>query len=483
MFASFHNQLAAMRVVATQTLPAGAMAAVLLLLAHAPARAQEVSGLAAAAAIEQAMIDCIAKAEKSVVSIARIRGDQQGLGGVDPSNPDFIPNEFATGVIVDRRGMILTNYHVLREESTYVVTTSEGRSYDARVRAADVRSDLAVLELDVRDEGVSFSPIEYGDAKTLRKGQIVIALGNPYAIARDGQASASWGIVANLSRKASPNLPVDDVPLLPAKTKLQHFGTLIQTDAKLNLGTSGGPLLNLRGQMVGLVTSEAAIVGYEQAAGYAIPVDDTFRWVVRTLIEGREVEYGFLGVQPANVPSDSSVRGALLAKVVAGTPAHRANLRPNDVVLSVNGEPVVDVDSLMLNVGKHPVDSVVRLTVERNGRVMQLTPQLAKAPVQGGEQIATVPRPRWRGMQVDYNTVHEMVKMGVVEPGVTIIDVATDSAAQRAGIRANAFVTHVGGTPIESPKEFFAAVEEQAGPVTLRISTPLVGAANVIIQP
>lgn len=482
MFASSYRQLAGIRVVGTRASSAGVLIAVLLLLAHSPATGQEVSGLAAAAAIEQAMIDCIAKAEKSVVSIARIRGDQQALGSIDPSSPDFIPNEFATGVIVDRRGLILTNYHVLREESTYVVTTNGGQTYDARVRAADVRSDLAVLELDVRGDGVSFPPIEYGDAKTLRKGQIVIALGNPYAIARDGQASASWGIVANLSRKASPNLPTEDAAL-PAKTKLQHFGTLIQTDAKLNLGTSGGPLLNLRGQMVGLVTSEAAIVGYEQAAGYAIPVDDTFRWVVRTLIEGREVEYGFLGVQPANVPSDSSVRGALLAKVVAGTPAHRANLRPNDVVLSVNGEPVVDVDSLMLNVGKHPVDSVVRLTVERNGRVMQLTPQLAKAPVQGGEQIATVPRPRWRGMQVDYNTVHEMVRVGVVEPGVTIIDVADDSPAQRAGVRANAFVTHVGGTPIESPKEFFAAVDEQEGPVTLRISTPLVGASNVVIQP
>ena len=452
------------------------------LLVERPLAAQEVNGLAAAAAIEEAMINAIAKAEKSVVAIARIRGDQQALGTIDPRSPDFVPNEFATGVVVDRRGLILTNYHVLRDESTYIVTTHDGRNYNARVRAADARSDLAILELDIRGEGVSFTPIEYGDAKSLRKGQIVIALGNPYAIARDGQASASWGIVANLSRKAGPNLPSDE-GALPAKTKLQHFGTLIQTDAKLNLGTSGGPLLNLSGQMVGLVTSEAAIVGYEQAAGYAIPVDDTFRWVVRTLIEGREVEYGFLGVQPTNLPYDSPVRGALLAKVVAGTPAQRAKLRPEDIVLAVNGEPVHDVDSLMLNVGKHPVDTVVRLTIERGGRVMQLTPQLAKALVQGGRQIATVPRPSWRGLQIDYNTVHELVRAGIVESGVTIVGVANDSPAFAAGLRTNSFVTHVGGAPIESPKEFYAAVERLDGPVTLRVSIPLVGASNVTIVP
>src|SRR5207342_2000310 len=105
--------------------------------------------------------------------------------------------------------------------------------------------------------------------------------GNPYAIARDGQVSASWGIVANLSRKAGP-IPDETSPAGVRNTSLHHYGTLIQTDAKLNLGTSGGALLNLKGEMVGLTTSLAAAVGYEQAAGFALPVDDAFRRAVET---------------------------------------------------------------------------------------------------------------------------------------------------------------------------------------------------------
>ncbi len=115
------------------------------------------------------------------------------------------------------------------------------------------------------------TPIALGNAAELKKGQIVISLGNPYAVARDGQASAAWGIVSNLGRKA-PATPSESDP--SGRPTLHHYGTLIQTDAKLNLGTSGGPLLNLKGEMVGLSVVLAAAAGYEAAGGYAIPVDD-----------------------------------------------------------------------------------------------------------------------------------------------------------------------------------------------------------------
>src|SRR4030095_2005596 len=114
------------------------------------------------------------------------------------------------------------------------------------------------------------------------------------AIARDGQPSASWGIVSNLARKNGPTPvpnPRSPTGSMSSKQTLSQFGTLIQTDAKLNLGTSGGALLNLKGEMVGLTTSMAAISGYEQAAGYAIAVDDVFRQALKALEEGREVEY------------------------------------------------------------------------------------------------------------------------------------------------------------------------------------------------
>src|SRR6185295_7105299 len=119
-----------------------------------------------------------------------------------PGEHDFIPNEYATGVVVDPSGLILTAHHVLREDSDYYVTTADRKFYRARFRAADPRSDLAVLEISPPKP---MTAITLGDAAKLKKGQIVIALGNPYAIARDGQPSASWGIVANISRKDGPS--------------------------------------------------------------------------------------------------------------------------------------------------------------------------------------------------------------------------------------------------------------------------------------
>ena len=148
-----------------------------------------------------------------------------------PTDPNFIPNEYGTGVVIDRRGLILTACHVLGDEGdNYYITTADRHAlYKAWIKASDPRSDLAVLSIDGADvASANLTAIRLGDSAVLRKGQIVITLGNPYAIARDGQSSAGWGIVSNLGRKAPP-LP-DDVDAA-GKTTLHHFGGLIQTDA------------------------------------------------------------------------------------------------------------------------------------------------------------------------------------------------------------------------------------------------------------
>lgn len=440
-------------------------------LGHSLAEAQEPSGAAVAAALEQSIADAIERAEPSVVSIARYRRDEGAELSLDPRPPsnDLIPNEFGTGVIVDARGLVLTNYHVLGEDSDYRITTVDGRTFDASIKGADPRSDLAVLELSGVDSNAQFTPIPLGDASKLRKGQFVIALGNPYAIARDGKASASWGIVANLARKASPALYNED--LAAVKQTIHQFGTLIQTDAKLNLGTSGGPLLNLQGEMIGLITSEAAISGFEQAAGYAIPVDETFRWVVEKLKEGREAEYGFLGVQPANLAPDLPLQGTLLNSVVSGTPAYRAGLRTDDVVVAVNGEPIDGVDQLMLHVGRLPAESTVRLTVERSGGRKEILAELAKFRVTG-KKIITQPAPSWRGARVDYVTAVldlRNPRAFLPESGVVVTEVETESPAWQAGLRPDMLVTHVESTPVATPREFRNAVDSRDDAVEVRV--------------
>ena len=246
-----------------------------------------------------------------MVAVARVRREKPGeifpfdtrpdpfgrrptpLAPPQPTDPDFIPNEYGTGVVVGP-GLVLTVGSLLGDESDYYVTAADHKVYKATVKAADPRSDLAVLAIDA----VNLPPVTFGNADDVKRGQIVVSLGNPWAIARDGQPSASWGIVANLHRKA-PASPSESDPT--GRPTLHHYGTLIQTDARLNLGTSGGPLLNLKGEMIGLCVALAAGPGAEAAGGYAMPVDATFRRAVEKLTQGREVEYGFLGVQPANL--------------------------------------------------------------------------------------------------------------------------------------------------------------------------------------
>lgn len=455
----------------------------------APVRGQQPappdSALDLASALERTMTEVVARAEKSVVAIARVKDNSSEALNREarpdpfgqrltppvvpsPTDPDFVPNDYATGVVVDRRGLILTTYQTLGENSTYYVTTHDHKTYRASIKGADPRSDLAVLAIDAAD----LTPIVFGDAAGLRKGKIVMALGNPFAIARDGQVSASWGIVANLARKA-PMPDEADSAGRSTKTMLHHFGTLIQTDVRLNSGTSGGPLLNLRGEMIGLITSLPPVAGYEQAAGYAYPVDQTFRRAVELLKQGREVEYGFLGIAPESPTPDEllkGVQGARVRSLNVGTPAHRYGLKPNDLITSVNGIPIHDADGLVLEVGRLPVESVVRLGVVRDRDRLDVDVTLSKYPVRG-RKIITTPAPSWRGMRIDYPTaVPENAERPVAESSafgrsVVVTEVEQGTPAWRAGLRPGMLISKVDQMLVRTPREFQTAVAGKSGPI------------------
>src|SRR5262249_8580139 len=249
----------------------------------------------------------------------------------DNASSENAPLTVGAGVIIDRSGLILTHYLAVHEGDQHTVTTIDRTTYAATIRAADPRSGLAVLAVDpkarpLQRAGVqlraaapdSFPAIKLGDAPTVRKGQFVIAIGNPFAIQSDGQPTASWGIVTNLARKAPAGTNLNDAPG-PAgdyRTTLHHLGTLIQTDAKLGFSASGGALLHLRGELIGLTTNAATIAGHEQPAGYAIPINAATRRIIDTLKQGREVEYGMLGVGFGQLALDSAVnRGSRLTLV------------------------------------------------------------------------------------------------------------------------------------------------------------------------
>jgi len=439
---------------------------------------------------QEAISRAIERNQRSVVSVARWKILQRiiaiapydRLQALNPSlprvsstpkDPDFIPNEFAAGVVVDSKGLILTNYHILAEDSQYVVW-SRKKAYEAKVIAADPRSDLAVLQIVDTVSPGDFKPIKFGKADTLRKGHFVIALGNPYSIAREGELCASFGIVSNLRRKAPP-ISGETHPRL-RKPTLHHYGTLIQTDAKLNLCGSGGALVNLHGEMIGLITSIAAQTGYEQSAAYAIPVDETFRKTVNLLKKGEEVEYGLLGVVPQDVSKKDmldGLRGARIQSVERGTPAWRSELRPGDVIKAVDGYSIRDAEELMLRIGRLPVEARVRLEVFREGRTIQKQVILAKYPVLG-KRIFTR-RPSWRGLYVDYSTVRRSGPFAyrfspdLYKGCVWVSEVDKDSPAWHGGLRPGMFITHVEEHHVKTPKEFREAVSDKRRKVKIHL--------------
>jgi serine protease Do len=451
--------------------------------------AQEPTGLQAAAAMESLLVDAIAKAERSVVALARIRRDSGPAldDETRTTQPDFVPDDFGSGVVIDAKGLILTNYHVLGDlqRSTYYVWVQR-KPYRAKVKAADPWLDLAVLSIEASD----LVPLTFGHGNDLKKGQIVIALGNPYAIARDGQPSASYGIVANLLRPAPR--PKDAAERGEGRETLHHYGNLIQTDCKLELGSSGGALLNLKGEMVGLTTSLAALAGYERTGGFAIPVDDSFRRAVESLKAGRLPEYGFLGVEPQILDAQErrmGRHGARIRHVAAATPAAKAGIQEGDIITHVNAQTVADEIELMRHLGGLGPGETISLTLQRGssetrpGRTVRLNVQLSKKQIVSARPpYAEVVDPPWRGMKVEYATAspafRDQSPLLDAEGCVAVIEVTRDSTAWKAGMRPGEFISHVGNTRVSTPRQFYQAVETQTGPVAIRLTAAAPGKAE-----
>ena len=460
------------------------------------------NGYAVLSAAEDATIAAIQKAERSVVAIARIprnqaQGDRANFNSLrlgtpfpfddSPSDPDFVPALYGSGVIFSDDGFIVTCAHVLDDprENDYFVWLDK-RSYPARavrgepskVYAADPFSDLAVLKIDAEN----LTPISFGNANALRKGQFVIALGNPDAIARDGEASASWGIISNLSRVA----PAEKNDANTAtKETIHQYGTLIQTDARLNLGTSGGALVDLQGNMIGLTTSLAARTGYEKSAGFAIATNDMFQRVLQTLKLGKLPEYGFLGIQPEDIPDSDArnVYGAKVSVVIPGLPGDLAGLQTEDVIVSVGSRPIRNRNDLFRELSLLAAGDEVPLTVLRSRPGARASTQLTLAAKMSKKNVSTS-RPsysinaplQWRGMTVEYVTAFpdDQTRSSLLNhhsgsPQIAALTVEPGTPAWDAGIRPGNGIQQLDGTQVNSPDEFHRTASQIKGVATLTI--------------
>jgi serine protease Do len=379
----------------------------------------------------------------------------------DLGNPNNVPESYGSGVVIDGdKLLVLTNYHVVRGATKVFVRLPGDKGSYADIYAADPLSDLAVLKL-LNERIRPLKEIRWGDGGAVRKGQFILSVSNPFAAGfRDGSPSASWGIVSNIRQRA-PRPVGDEDPRTPLP--LAARATLLQTDAKLSLGCSGGALLNLRGEMIGLTTSKAALTGSETAGGFALPIDANIKRIIDKLRQGMEVEYGFLGIQPGQSDPAARKGGVVISQVVPGSPANKAGLQPMEEILSINGTPVHDPEEVSTTIGLLLAGSEAR--VEVRDRPKPVVVKLVKTSIPG-KVIASNKAPLVRGFRVDYTSVlftRSPRTFGVdIQPGVYVRDIQSGSRAEAAGLRLNDIITEVNGQEVDTPTEFYKEVQKAA---------------------
>ena len=275
-----------------------------------------------------------------------------------------------SGFIIDSNGTLLTNAHVVEGSNRVRVTLSDGRSVSGQVLGRDKLTDLAVIRISANN----LPTVQLGDSDNLKPGEWAIAIGNPLGL----DNSVTAGIISGTGRSSG---------LVGTPDKRLSF---IQTDAAINPGNSGGPLLNQRGEVIGINT---AIIGRAQGLGFAIPINRA-RSIADQLIAGKQVQHPYLGIgmatltpavledlsQEVNLPVTAN-EGVLILNVNNNSPAARAGLRPGDVIQQIDGKTVTTADQLQKQVEKTSVGSNVPLEVNRNGRNLNINVTPGQFPV------------------------------------------------------------------------------------------------------
>jgi serine protease Do len=271
-----------------------------------------------------------------------------------------------SGVIVSKEGHILTNHHVVAGMEKIAVQLSDGGRFAAKVIGSDEVSDIAVLKIDA--PGVDLVPLPLGNSDSVHPGQLVFAVGNPFGL----QETVTQGIVSAKGRRAVRDSGVE----------------FLQTDAAVNAGNSGGPLINLRGEVVGInsaiysTSPEGAWLGIS----FAIPSNVARRALESVLKNGRIVR-GYLGVTMRVITPELArdlrlpdLQGTLVEEVLPGSPADRAGLKPRDVIRRFNGRPVPDIYALRSRVAETELGTKVELGIVREGREQNVTAEIVEMP-------------------------------------------------------------------------------------------------------
>jgi len=374
--------------------------------------------------VEQELVSLADKVRPAVVSLS----PYIAKGAVGQGLPrKGRPANAGAGVIFDaKKGLIVTNSHVVRNVLKILVTFKDSSKVVGDVLGADEDTDLAVVQVESEQP---LTAVKFADSSKVRIGQLVVAVGNPYGL----NDTTTFGIVSGLKRE---------------NVNLSRYEDFIQTDASINPGNSGGPLLNIKGEVIGINT---AIINYAQSIGFSIP-SNMVKHIVAQLVEHGEVHRGWLGVGIDPLPEEmaeknNSDKGVVVTSVFEGDPAHQAGLKVGDIILKIGGADVDSPNTLIRIIGTITPGQTINLDILRNGKGMMVPVKLESKKKKTSLLASLTPSdPSTLGFSVTDDPQSENnPKVSTVKPG---------SYAETKGLQVGDQILAVNGETVENQHEF-----------------------------
>ncbi len=389
--------------------------------------------------IERAFAELVERVGPTVVAIqAHRRPDSLG------ERADWAPRRrigAGSGVLIREDGMILTSQHVIDGAVSIQVVLHDGRRFIARLIAADRRSDLAVIRIHA--DRLPHARLA-GDG-LVKRGHLVLALGNPLGLAGDGQAAVSHGMISAIGRP---------LPEAFGREEDRYYGDMIETTAPINPGNSGGPLVNTSGHIIGIVTAVGTREGGHEGVAFAVPVNEHTRAIIDRLLLGQVVEYGYLGVQvdaltpaqrrEAGLPDG---RGVLIDSTFARGPAEKAGLRAGDIVTQIGGDGVSSVEQFVRIIGAASVGHELTLTYVRGGRRRNARVTLTRRPVNDKDKLPVISI-GFRGAGLGTVVPSVRSASNLPDKALLVLRVDAGSPADRAGLAPGDVIVRLGGNPL-----------------------------------